>query len=71
MKGARGEAFVIAELQRRVDAAGGVRAFAKRADFSPSYISDVLLGRRRVADRLAGKLGYEIVKLYRIARPKL
>lgn len=47
-----------AKLRGRVEAAGGVRGFARLHGFSAPYVSDALQGRRTIAGRMASALGY-------------
>lgn len=46
-------------IRSHIDAAfeGNQSAFAKETGFSPTYISDVLSGRRAASEKLLGVLG--------------
>lgn len=52
-------ADVIRKLEAEISKAGSLRSWAKAHDFSPSFISDALSGRRGVTERLALALGFE------------
>lgn len=55
------EQEVIERLRAAVEAAGGLRSFGRAHDFSAAYISDVLRGQRKPADRILSVLGLERV----------
>ena len=52
-------------LAKRVAAMGSQKQFAKLADVSESYLSDVLRGARPVGDRILEALHFERVVTYR------
>ncbi len=56
--------YVRHHLQRRVEAAGGQKAFAEIAGVSPQYVCDCLKGRRDIGKSIARVLGYEPVTMY-------
>lgn len=58
------ETQVIERLRAACDAAGGQKAFAKQHQLTPSYVHDVLHGRRPPADRILAALGIERVTVY-------
>lgn len=43
---------------------GSQKAAAKKLGFTPSFINDVLQGRREMTEALAAKLGYKRVVTY-------
>ena len=47
-------------LEKAIADAGGVRALARRINFSASYISSVRQGRDKPSPRLARALGYDV-----------
>lgn len=59
---------LLTRLEAAIDAAGSLRRFAKAAEFSPTYISRVRLGREKPSPRLARVLGYDVVDRQYIAR---
>jgi lambda repressor-like predicted transcriptional regulator len=59
------DADLILKLETEIRNSGSMRKWARENDFSPSYISDALNGRRPVAERLAAALGYEAVRTWR------
>ncbi len=52
------------KLYEATVAAGSMRKFARSAGISASYVSQVLLGKIPVSDRLASTLGYEMKTVY-------
>lgn len=60
------EQEVIERLRAATEAAGGQRQFANANGFTPAYISDVLRGKRALADRILSALGLERVVTYRV-----
>jgi hypothetical protein len=52
------ESRVIQELARACREAGSQKAFAVRHALSTSYVTDVLLGRRRPGQKILAVLGY-------------
>jgi hypothetical protein len=61
---------VFHRLETEVEQAGGQRAWAKARGFSPSFINDVMRGRREITDRLAAALGFRRVTLWKDLRDK-
>lgn len=51
-------------LRKLVSELGSQKAAAKRLGFTPSFINDVLQGRREMTESLAAKLGYKRVVTY-------
>lgn len=51
-------------LRRLVRELGSQKAVAKKLGFTPSFINDVLQGRREMTEALASKLGYKRVVSY-------
>ena len=51
-------------LRNAIERAGSQAAFAAKHDLSPSYISDLLAGRREISDHIARLLGYQRVIRY-------
>lgn len=49
---------VLSELERRIVEAGGLRAFARQAGLSASFLSMVRLGQSPVSTRVAEALGF-------------
>jgi len=69
------EAELVEQFRKLFNWEGATRltakAWAKEHGFSQAYISDVLHGRRGVADRLAEAMGYRrIVKFEPIKEPR-
>ncbi len=58
---------VVILLRKRCAAAGSAKAWAKAANVSESYVSDVLRGRREPAPAILDALGLERVLTYRKA----
>lgn len=52
-------------LKVECDRAGGIRAFARRAQISPGHISRVLRGEKQPGPFLLGWVGLEAVTTYR------
>ncbi len=50
---------VRAELAKEVEAAGGVRAYARRHRLSAAYVSDMIRGRRDLGPGTLESLGLE------------
>ncbi len=48
-------------LRRKIEEAGGVRAFARKHKLSPAFISDVARGRRNMSERMQVILGIQVV----------
>ena len=55
------EAEVLERVKQAVDAAGSMRAFARLHNLTPSYVHDVLKGRRAISERVAAIVGVERV----------
>ncbi len=49
---------VVKALESAVEAAGGLRAWGRQHQFTASYVSDVLNGRRNPSERLARAVGF-------------
>lgn len=49
---------VLDEIRARVATAASLRKVGEDTGFSAGYLSDVLLGRRAVSDKLAGAFGF-------------
>lgn len=49
---------MLAVLQRACEAAGSQSAWAAKAGFSPSYVSQVLSGHREISEAMANALGH-------------
>lgn len=62
------EQEAIEYLRNACQKAGGQRQFAELHGFSTGYISDVLAGKRALADRILIALGIERVVTYRKKR---
>jgi DNA-binding transcriptional regulator YdaS (Cro superfamily) len=60
---------VLALLRRQCDEAGGQAAWAKAVGVSPSYVSDVLVGRREPGAGILRHLGLVRVVTYRKVKP--
>lgn len=58
------ESQVIERLRAACVAAGGQKAFAEQHKLTPSYVHDVLHGRRPPADRILAAIGVERVIVY-------
>ncbi len=58
------EQEVIDRLREAVKAAGGLKAFAARHRFTSGYISDVLHGKRGLADRILRSIGIDRKTIY-------
>lgn len=56
---------VLDRLRSRIDEAGGASAWARQAECSPSYVSDVLHKRREPGATILAALGLEGEKTYR------
>jgi hypothetical protein len=65
MKAMLTEDEVRARLRAAIEQAGGQRKFAEAHGFTPSYVHDVLHGKRGFADRILQALGLERVERYR------
>lgn len=50
---------VLASLRAACDAAGSQKSWAVANRFHPSFVTDILKGRREITDRLLKALGYE------------
>lgn len=60
---------ILASLASAVGAEGGIRAFARRHDFAPGFVSQVLNERTPPSDRICRTVGYtRVVRYERIAR---
>jgi DNA-binding transcriptional regulator YdaS (Cro superfamily) len=55
------EAEVLERVRQAVSEAGSIRAFAKQHGLTPSYVHDVLKGRRAVSERVAAIVGVQRV----------
>lgn len=62
-------ADVLQALRTACDAAGSQKAWALANGFHPSFVTDVLKGRRDVTERLANALEYEFVQSYKRRTP--
>lgn len=66
---ARGEQFFdggepMRRIERRLEAAGGIRPLARELGVSASEISRIVSGQREVGDVLAAKLNLRAVTMY-------
>lgn len=52
-------------LRQRCQEVGTAKAVAEQLGVAPSYVSDVLAGRREIGKSIFEKLGYERVVMYR------
>lgn len=59
------ESQVIERLRTACEQAGGQKAFAQQHELTPTYVHDVLHGRRPPAYRILDALGLERVVIYR------
>jgi DNA-binding transcriptional regulator YdaS (Cro superfamily) len=57
-------------LRNLVQQLGSQKAAAKRLGFTPSFINDVLQGRREMTEALASKLGFKRVITFVPKGPK-
>lgn len=57
------ESELVALLKSRVEQAGSMRALAREFGIQPSYLSDLLQGRRAPGPKVLGPLGLRRVKL--------
>jgi predicted transcriptional regulator len=51
-------------IKRMVRDEGSQIAVAKKLDITPSFLSDILRGRRTIPDSVAQKLGYRRVVMF-------
>jgi plasmid maintenance system antidote protein VapI len=51
-------------LEDMVEVAGSQKAIARELEITPSYLSDILDGRRDISDKIARKLGYAKETVY-------
>jgi hypothetical protein len=58
------DADLIKILKTEIKQAVSLRKWAAAHDLSPSFVADVLSGRRNVTDRLAAALGFRAVKTW-------
>ena len=70
MSDAMNEMEVLRMLQKRCDAAGGLKAWAAANGVSPGYVSDVLNTRRGLGPVILGVLGLQKVTRYVLAQPR-
>ncbi len=61
------DADVVEALKSAVELAGGLRAWGKVHQFTASYLSDVLNGRRNPSERLARAVGFRRVQGWEVA----
>jgi hypothetical protein len=52
------DADLLALLRTEVEAAGGVRAFARAKGISAGHVCDVLGGRREISEEMGNRLGF-------------
>jgi hypothetical protein len=52
------DADLLALLRTQVDAAGGVRAWARQQGISAGHVCDVLGGRREISEEMGNRLGF-------------
>lgn len=57
---------VMERLRTAITAAGGQRRFAAAHGFTAGYLSDVLHGKRALADRILTTIGVERTVIYRV-----
>ena len=55
---------LLMRLDRMIQQAGGQRALARRLGLSPSYLNDVMRGKREPAGKLLSALGLQRVVRY-------
>ena len=55
---------LLIRLDRMIQQAGGQRALARRLGLSPSYLNDVMRGKREPAGKLLSALGLQRVVRY-------
>lgn len=60
------EQEVRSRLEAAIREAGSQRLFAAKHGFTPSYVHDVLHGKRDFADRILEAIGVERVVMYRL-----
>jgi len=53
-------------LREECQSAGSMRAWARKYNLSPAYVSDVLSGRRDIGPSICEALGLEKVTHYRV-----
>ncbi len=61
------DAEVIAALEAAVEAAGSLQAWGRAHQFTASYVSDVINGRRNPSERLARAVGFKLVQGWEVA----
>lgn len=61
------EQEVIERLRAAIEQAGSQQAFADAFGFTAGYVSDVLRGKRDLADRILAAIGVERVVTYQLA----
>jgi len=59
------EVQILECLWKACEQAGSQKAWAEKNGVSPSYVTDVLLGRRAPGDAITHRLGFERVVRYR------
>lgn len=58
------EAQVKQLMAIKIIQAGSQQEFAKQCDISPAYLSDILMGRRKIAKNILKMLGLKRVVVY-------
>lgn len=53
-------------LAAQIEQCGSAQAWAKKHGVSPSYVSDVRMGRRDMGEKMLSALGLERVVTYRV-----
>jgi DNA-binding transcriptional regulator YdaS (Cro superfamily) len=64
------EQEVIEQLRSAIASAGGQRAYADVHGFTPGYVSDVMRGKRALADRILATIGVERIVTYTKRQPE-
>jgi len=59
------ESQILEILRNECVEAGSQRAWADKHNLAPSFVNDVLKGKRGVTERILDALGYEYVGFYR------
>lgn len=55
---------VIEELENRIAEAGSQKAYAEYLEISPSYLHDIIKGKRALTPTILSKLGYVRVSVH-------
>ncbi len=61
------DADVVKSLETAVELAGGLRAWGRQHQFTASYVSDIINGRRNPSERLARAVGFVRVQGWEVA----